>query len=149
MICDPCVTGDCWFPKAQLWACGSGAGADALHGGGGNQVWSARDVHGGTQLVNPASGKCLTSVTAPGWAVGLDAGLTVVAAQFHPCAEAGAANQTFVLVGDGKGESLSDGAFAVKTADGARCLQPQLERLPHFDAVAFENTDGTVMTIII
>ena len=144
---EACLTGDCWFPKAQVWACG-GTDGDALHGGAGNQVWSARVVKGGTQLVNPASGKCLTAVDAAGWAVGLDAGVKVVAAQLHPCADAGATNQTFVLGGDGQGDGLSDGAFTVGTADGTRCLQPQLERLPHFDAVAFENPDGTTAVVV-
>ena len=45
--------------------------------------------------------------------------------------------QTFLLTGDGDGEDLT--TFTISSvADSFSCLQPQLERLPHFDGVAFE-----------
>jgi len=46
---------------------------------------------------------CLTAVKAEGWAVDLDAGLEVIAAQLAPCLSDGTSNQTFLLGGDGEG----------------------------------------------
>ena len=77
----------------QLWACGREAGSDPLHGGKGNQAWKMVAVAGGHQLLNPTTGRCLTAVHAAGWAVGLDAGVNVVAAQLLDCYPAGTANQ--------------------------------------------------------
>jgi len=149
-----CISGECWFPKVQLWACGSD---DPKHGGSGNQQWLPREVKGGVQLVMQGGttgiGMCLTAVAgAAGWAVGLDAGVTVTAAQVHPCIAAGAANQTFLLNGHrrhlegGSVDGVAEG-FSVRTADG-RCLMPELEKLPHFDAVAFEQPDGSVSLVV-
>lgn len=140
-----CISGECWFPKVQLWACGT---ADPLHGGRGNQQWRLVPLAGGAgvQVVNPATAQCLTAVERPGWAVGLDPGVTVVAAQAFPCLPAGAApNQTFTLVRDADGVA----AFAIRSAMNGQCLQPELERLPHFDAVAFEDPDsGAVVAVV-
>jgi len=133
----------------QLWACGRANSADPLHGGRGNQLWTINAVPGGYQLVNPASRLCLTAVKAAGWAVGLDAGLTVTAAQAHPCLAAGTANQTFLLTGDGQGDSLRDGTVTVSSVSTGKCLQPQLEKLPHFDAVAFEHPDDGEVALVV
>ena len=147
-----CISGECWFPKVQLWTCKQAEDPDPLHGGRGNQGWTINTVPGGSQLVNvddKGVKTCLTAVTALGWAVGLDAGLTVTAAQAHPCAAAGSLNQTFLLAGDGEGESISDGALTITSALNGKCLQPQLERLPHFDAVAFEHPeDGEIALVV-
>ena len=140
-----CISGECWFPKVQLWACGS---TDKTHGGSGNQRWKRNAVKGGEQLVNVGkSGQCLTALKAEGWAVGLDAGVTVTAAQLHPCYPAGTPNQTFVIESsptDGDGEA----SFTVRSAMHGTCMQPSLEKLPHFDAVAFEQLDGSVSVVV-
>ena len=98
---------------------------------------------------NPATNQCLTAVTTAGWAVGLDAGVTAVAAQLFDCYPPGTRNQTFLLVGDGKGETIKDGTFSIggTGAEAGLCLQPQLEQLPKFDAVAFSQPDGTVSLV--
>tara|TARA_B110001452_G_scaffold99062_1_gene82080 strand:+ start:124 stop:2529 length:2406 start_codon:yes stop_codon:yes gene_type:complete len=147
-----CISGECWFPKVQVWACGKPGDGNALHGGPGNQKWEVHDVlipPGGSQLKNPATNQCLTAVTTAGWAVGLDAGVTAVAAQLFDCYPAGTRNQTFLLVGDGKGETIKDGTFSIggTGAEAGLCLQPQLEQLPKFDAVAFSQPDGTVSLV--
>ena len=53
-----CISGECWFPKVQLWACGDPSvdGTDPTHGGKGNQVWTVQEVGGGggVRLMNPA-----------------------------------------------------------------------------------------------
>ena len=144
-----CISGECWFPKVQLWACKQGDSPDPLHGGKGNQAWTINTVPGGSQLVNPTSGLCLTAVKAEGWAVGLDAGLTVTAAQAHPCAKPGSLNQTFLLTGDGTGDALSDGAVTISSALNGKCLQPQLSKSPHFDAVAFEHPDDGEVAMVV
>jgi len=90
---------------------------------------------------------CLTAVKAEGWAVDLDAGLEVIAAQLAPCLSDGTSNQTFLLGGDGEGESLLESSFTVGTADAKLCLAPQIPKLPHFDAVGFHNPDGTVAVV--
>ena len=71
----------------QVWSCAHSA----------NQQWAVRSVPGGSQVYNQPSGKCLTAVSAPGTAVGLDAGVTIVAAQMQPCEAAGTSSQTFTL----------------------------------------------------
>ena len=144
------VAGECWFPKVQLWACGAPGSDDFKHGGSGNQRWALKEVNGGTQLVmrggTTGVGMCLTAVKgAAGWAVGLDAGVKVTATQVHPCIPGGAANQTFLLQSRRRLADDGDdsGSFAIRTADGM-CLMPELEKLPHFDAVAFEQPDGLI-----
>ena len=145
-----CISGECWFPKVQLWACGK---TDPLHGKNGNQKWKLVPVEGGTQIVNTRANQCLTATEQPGWAVGLDAGVTVVAAQLRECYPAGKApNQTFTLEGNGAdgGDGPAAGSsFFIRSAfrDGM-CLQPQLEKLPHFDGVAFEQPDGSVSLVV-
>ena len=140
-----CISGECWFPKVQVWACAQPDSADPLHGSVGNQKWDVRVVAGGHQLLNPRTKQCLTAVKTAGWAVGLDAGLTVTAAQLAPCYPAGTRNQTFLLAGDGDGDGLRDGAFTVSTVTASPlCLQPQLDQLPKFSAVAFEQPDGSI-----
>mmetsp|Transcript_41210 Transcript_41210/g.133627 ORF Transcript_41210/g.133627 Transcript_41210/m.133627 type:complete len:330 (+) Transcript_41210:959-1948(+) len=105
-----CIMPGCWFPKVQLWACGDGGEAD--HGGRGNQKWDVQSVKGGYKLEVRGSPEgagggevkgCLTAVKAEGWAVDLDAGLEVIAAQLAPCLSDGTSNQTFLLGGDGEG----------------------------------------------
>mmetsp|Transcript_13016 Transcript_13016/g.42972 ORF Transcript_13016/g.42972 Transcript_13016/m.42972 type:complete len:415 (-) Transcript_13016:268-1512(-) len=149
-----CIMPGCWFPKVQLWACGDGGEAD--HGGRGNQKWDVQSVKGGYKLEVRGSPEgagggevkgCLTAVKAEGWAVDLDAGLEVIAAQLAPCLSDGTSNQTFLLGGDGEGESLLESSFTVGTADAKLCLAPQIPKLPHFDAVGFHNPDGTVAVV--
>ena len=72
--------------------------------------------------------------------MGLDAGVNAVAAQMFECYPPGTRNQTFLLAGDGDGDGLRDGTFTISGTGGAAplCLQPQLEQLPKFDAVAFK-----------
>ena len=91
----------------------------------------------------------LTAVVAPGWAVGLDAGVSVTAAQLLDCYPPGTRNQTFLLAGDGQGDTIRDGTFTIGGTGAAAglCLQPQLEQLPKFDAVAFEQPDGAVSLV--
>ena len=199
-----CISGECWFPKVQVWTCGvpnsdgcpeTSAGvppAECLHGGAGNQQWEVRGVPGGSQLISPTNGHCLTAVAnAPGWTVDLDAGVTggrlshhllahrhlphqtgslactVTAAQLLDCLPPGTVNQTFILeesTAQAEAPSFHDGqvkAAAATTGDPGRtfsirgsagsmadlCLQPQLEQLPKFDAVGFEQPDGSVTLV--
>ena len=94
------------------------------------------------------TGQCLTAVSAAGWAVGLDAGVTTIAAQVYDCYPAGTPNQTFALE-PGAGAGGVESGFAVRSlAFDGHCLQPELERLPHFDAVAFEQPDGSVTMVV-
>ena len=58
-----CISGECWFPKVQLWACGK---TDPLHGKNGNQKWKLVPVEGGTQIVNTRANQCLTATEQPG-----------------------------------------------------------------------------------
>lgn len=61
----------------------------------------------------------------------------------QPCKDQGEPSQTFVLGGSGEGSGLADGSFYISTAAGFSgvdgkadlCMQPQLEKLPHVDAV--------------
>ncbi|KOO24658.1 glucosylceramidase, partial [Chrysochromulina tobinii] len=136
-----CISGECWFPKIQLWTCKQESNPDALHGATGNQAWEVKAVDGGSQIVNPAIGKCLTAVKTAGWTVGLDAGLQVTGAQAFPCYPAGTKNQTFVISGEGD--------VTVKSADDGNCLAPPLQKLPHFDAVAFEHPDDGEVAMVV
>ena len=135
-----------WLPgKIQTYAC------EAAVGGLENQQWAMRSVDGGSQLYNPPSGLCLTAVSTDGGQVGLDKGLTVVAAKLLECLPDGDASQTFVT-SNYDGQGFPD-AFPVRTSGGAPgggglCLQPQIVRLPHFDAVAFEQPSGDVTVIV-
>lgn len=70
------------------------------------------------------------------------------------CYSTPTANQTFILEGAGSagaaaGESDVATSFTVKNADSGYCLQPQLERLPHFDAVAFADDNGAVSVVVL
>lgn len=150
------ISGECWFPKVQLWACGT---TDPLHGGKGNQQWRVVTVPGGSQIVNPVTRQCLTATEQPGWAVGLDPGVTVVAAQMRECYPPGSApNQTFqfdtmpvaggsAAANGGVGEAGEP--FAIRSTMNGLCLQPELERLPHFDAVAFAEPGGAVSVVVL
>ena len=40
-------------------------------------------------------------------------------------------------------------AFVVRSVADDTCLQPELEKLPHFDAVAFEQPDGSVSLVVL
>ena len=84
----------------------------------------------------------LPAVKTSGTAVGLDKGVTVTAAQLFPCAGGGAANQTFALANYDEGGFPAN--FPVRTAAGL-CLQPQITRVPHFDAVAFQAPDASMV----
>ena len=92
----------------------------------------------------------MTAVQTSGVAVGLDAGVTIVAAQLKPCQPTGSPNQTFVLANyDAQGFPSN---FPVRTlpsapGSGELCLQPQIVRLPHFDAVAFETPEGSISLV--
>jgi len=127
---------DSWFPKMQVWAC--------AHSG--NQNFVVATVPGGKRLINSWTGKCLTAVKTAGWAVGLDAGVKVTAGQMYECYPPGTANQTFELSNYDGGGFPSN--FPVRTKDGL-CLQPQIQRVPHFDAVAFVTPSGSVSLVTI
>ena len=143
--------GECVDVEANSWVQGK------LHSWACNhslptQQWQVRKVAGGgSQIFNPPTGKCLTAVTAAGSAVGLDQGVHVVAAQLQKCAADGDATQTFTLANDDAQGFPS--AFPVRLLEqaggdeeegsgGELCLQPQIVRVPHFDAVAFQTPDG-------
>ena len=49
------------------------------------QAFAVEPVAGGSQILHVASGKCVTAVQTSGAAVGLDQGVTIVAAQLKPC----------------------------------------------------------------
>lgn len=121
--------------KTQVWAC--------AHSG--NQQWVLRAAPGGSQLYNPANDKCMTAVSTSGIAVGLDAGVTIVAAQMKDCEALGTKSQTFIMANYDQGGFPSN--FPIRTQEGELCLQPQIQRLPHFDAVAFEQPDGQISLI--
>jgi len=126
---------DGWLPKIQVWKC--------AHSGNQNWVVGASS-DAGHQLKNTWTGKCMTAVLTSGSAVGLDAGVKVMAAQLLDCLPPGTANQTFRLSNfDGGG--FPDN-FPVRTAKGL-CLQPQITRLPHFDVVAFLTPDNYISLI--
>ena len=111
--------------------------------------WTVRPVTGGSQVYSPDYDSCLTTVATDGGQVGLDKGVKVIAAQLRPCYAAGTANQTFAVAGyDGQG--FPDN-FPIRTLPsvGQLCLQPQIVRVPHFDAVAFETPDKNVSLITI
>jgi glucosylceramidase len=126
--------------RLQTYACAHSA----------NQMWAVRSVPGGSQIYNPSTGLCVTAISSTGSAVGLDAGTTVTAAQLRECIPTGAANQTFLLSNyDAQG---FPNAFPVRTTAGAPggselCLQPQIVRVPHFGAVAFEQPDKTIALV--
>ncbi|KAL1526948.1 hypothetical protein AB1Y20_015638 [Prymnesium parvum] len=143
-----CLSGDCWYPKVQVWACAASDSSDPVHGNA-NQRWMVRDVPGGYQLYNAKASKCLTSLKVAGWAVGLDAGVNAVAAQMFQCYPPGTRNQTFLLAGDGDGDGLRDSTFTISGLESSPplCLQPQLEKLPKFDAVAFKQPDGSLSLV--
>ena len=112
-----------------------------------NQTWKAKKVDGGWQLTNEANDVCLTATRTSGVAVGRDAGVTITAAQTDPCLADGAPSQTFVLDNyDGTGYPSTPEHFPVRTADSL-CLQPQIARVPHFDAVGFLTPDDTVTVV--
>jgi len=121
--------------KIQVWACAHSA----------NQQWSVKSVPGGHQVINTPSGKCLTAVPTSGLSVGLDAGVTVTAAQLKPCAEDGDKTQTFALANYDQGGFPDN--FHVRLPGEELCLQPQIQRLPHFDAVAFEQPSGKISLV--
>jgi hypothetical protein len=131
-----------WLPgKLQTWACANSP----------NQQWEVKAVTGGTRLKQPATNRCLTAVQTDGGAVGLDKGLTIVAAQLRECYPEGTPNQTFA-VSNYDSQGFPDN-FPVRTLPGAPgggelCLQPQIVRLPHFDAVAFELPDKSVSLVL-
>merc|ERR1719197_1105708 len=61
------------------------------------QQFTVVPVAGGSQIYHEGTGTCLTAVQTTGNAVGLDQGVTIVAAQLKACKEQGAAEQTFTL----------------------------------------------------
>ena len=140
-------------PRLDTFACAHSA----------NQQWERRIIPQCTahmvaalgvacsQLVNPASGQCLTKVTTSGAAIGLDAGTTMVVAQAQPCLPPGAPSQTFDLVnGDQSGFPK---AFPIRSpvdngdSDRELCLQPWVAKDPTFDAVAFATPNGSVALV--
>ena len=128
--------------QLQLHACDGIADMD---------VWAVRPVAGGDCIWQLNSGDCLTAVATDGGAVGLDKGVKVVAAQLRPCLPEGTANQTFTTSDyDRQGFPNSFPVRTLSSASGGRgqlCLQPQIVRLPHFDAVAFETPDKGVSLV--
>ena len=107
------------------------------------QKWAVRKVEGGSQIFNPPTKMCLTAVSTNGAAVGLDQGVKVVAGQLKPCLADGAASQTFNLENyDGQGFPLGFPVRKLSDSGGELCLQPQIVRVPHFDAVAFQTPEG-------
>ena len=75
----------------------------------------------------------------PGNIAGADPGTTVTAAQLHECKEPGDPSQTFFLANyDGQGFPTN---FPIRW-DGDMCLQPRIERVPHFDSVSFISPEG-------
>ena len=67
---------------------------DEKHGLTGNQAWRMVPTTGGIQFVNEMTNNCLVALHAPGYTVGLDAGLKVIAAQTAECDKS--ASQLFV-----------------------------------------------------
>ncbi len=131
------IATDSWVKgKLHTWACAHSA----------NQLWQVRQVAGGSQIYNADSNQCMTAVSTSGDAVGLDRGTTIVAAQAWPCVAGGADNQTFTLANYDAGGFPSNFPVRTTTKDEL-CLQPQIERLPHFDAVAFRLPDGTASLV--
>ena len=128
--------------KTQVWACNSTSS---------NQQYTVKEVSGGSQIVHLATSLCLTAVESSGVAVGLDQGVTIVAAQLKKCLADGAPAQTFkTLNADQQGFPTS---FPVRTlpsapGGGELCLQPQIVRMPHFDAVAFQDKEGGVAVVV-
>ena len=127
--------------KMQVFACAQGSPSQ-------NMV--IQSVTGGSQILHPPTGKCVTAVQTSGSAVGLDQGVTIVAAQLKECAEKGDPSQTFVLANyDAQGFPSNFPVRTLPSAPGGNelCLQPQIVRLPHFDAVAFAAPDGSVSLV--
>ena len=130
-----------------------------------NQLWerrinpacSAADVAAYgvpcSQLVSPATGKCLTKVSASGATIGLDPGSTYVVAQALPCKPIGEPSQIFDLVNGDQGGFPTD--FPIRSRVEANgddeaqelCMQPYVRLEPKFDAVAFEKPDGSVSVV--
>lgn len=131
-----------WTPgKIQSWTCTEDTPA---------QVWELVTVTGGSQIFHQNTSTCLTAVTTKGSDVGLDQGVTVVAAQLKPCLSKGHPSQTFAIE-DYDGQGFPN-AFPVRTlaaapGGGDLCLQPQIVQTPHFDAVAFQSPDGSVALV--
>ena len=119
---------------AQVWECRRAA----------NQLWAIRAVPGGAQIYSIDSSRCVTAVQTQGTAVGLDAGFTVIAARLQDCGPDGAPDQTFDIE-DAVGFPHQFPLRTLPTAPGGGglCLQPQVVRVPHFDAVAFLLPDGS------
>ena len=140
-------------PRLDTYACAHSA----------NQLWERRvsptcsesDVttYGipCSQIVNPASGKCLTKVLASGASIGLDAGTTYTVAQALPCKPIGDASQIFDVVrGDQGGfpEGFPVRSYAAKGEEATEvCLQPYIAKEPEFDAIAFQTPDGGVSVV--
>jgi len=138
-----------WTPgKMQTWACDDPTMFEKQPTT--TDTWTVISVPGGSQIVDGASQKCITAVQTDGGAVGLDRGLTIVAAQLKECLIKGSPSQTFTLSNyDGQG---FPGNFPVKTLStapggGDLCLSPQIVRMPHFDAVAFQAPSGDVALV--
>ena len=94
--------------KTQVWACNSTSS---------NQQYTVKEVSGGSQIVHLATSLCLTAVESSGVAVGLDQGVTIVAAQLKKCLADGAPAQTFkTLNADQQGFPTS---FPVRTLPSA------------------------------
>lgn len=139
-----------WFPKLQVMRC---AGRDPPpEDGGTSSQFQIVTVSGGSQIIHPTSGLCVTAVEAAGDAVGLDKGTKVIAAQLKECLVKGSPSQTFSTANyDGQG--FPDN-FPVRTlpsapGGGELCLQPQIARTPHFSAVAFQAPDDSVSLVVI
>lgn len=134
--------------KLQVWACNDPPPFEKQPTT--TDAWTVVSVPGGSQILHAASGKCITAVQTDGGAVGLDKGLTIVAGQLKACLVKGTPSQTFTLANyDAQGFPSN---FPVKTlptapGGGELCLQPQIVRMPHFDAVAFQAPDGDVALV--
>jgi len=129
-----CVDHDMNEGKLQVWECMRSS----------NQLWAIRAVPGGAQIYSIGSSRCVTAVRTQGIAVGLDAGFTVIAARLKDCAPDGAPDQTFDIE-DALGFPDQFPLRTLPTAPGGGglCLQPQVVRVPHFDAVSFLLPDGS------
>ena len=126
--------------KMQVFACAHTPSQDMV----------VQSVPGGSQILHAPTGKCVTAIQTSGSAVGLDQGVTIVAGQLKECAEKGDPSQTFVLANyDAQGFPANFPIRTLPSAPGGNelCLQPQIARLPHFDAVAFAAPDGSVSLV--
>jgi len=124
------------YARLQVWQCWDGSP---------NQTYNVTKVPGGQRIFNIAYQKCVTVVKGPGNIAGADPGTTVTAAQLHECKEPGDPSQTFFLANyDGQGFPTN---FPIRW-DGDMCLQPRIERVPHFDSVSFISPEG-VHTLVV